>query len=161
MNYETGVPPYAFEDNTKINGFFGTNRFLSNFFPAPVDFMGVQYPSVENAYQAAKTLDHKQRLLVLNYTPALAKKFGKAVAIRPDWQKVKRAIMFHLVMQKFSKGPLRDRLLFTGTKNLEESNDWKDVYWGVYYKEINNKWVNMGGTNHLGTLLMRVRQIIL
>jgi ribA/ribD-fused uncharacterized protein len=154
------IPPYAFEDEKQICGFFGPNRFLSNFYLTPVEFMGVQYPSVENAYQAAKTLDHKQRLLVLNYTPAKAKKFGNAVLLRKDWEKIKRAIMFHLVMQKFSKGPMREKLMATGDKHLEESNDWNDAYWGVLYKEINNQWTSMGGTNHLGTLLMRVRQIV-
>jgi N-glycosidase YbiA len=154
------IPPYAYENDTQICGFFGPNRFLSNFWPAPVDFMGVQYPSVENAYQAAKTLDHKQRLLVLNYPPAKAKKFGRAVLIRKDWEKIKRTTMFYLVMQKFSRGPLRDKLLATGDKFLEESNDWGDAYWGVLYKDINNEWTRMAGENHLGTILTRVRQIV-
>src|SRR3954468_6821071 len=40
-----------------IDSFQGEYRFLSNFWPAGVEFEGITYPTAEHAYQAAKTLD--------------------------------------------------------------------------------------------------------
>lgn len=40
-----------------VNRFAGIYEFLSNFYPAPVTLDGVVYPTVENAFQAAKTGD--------------------------------------------------------------------------------------------------------
>src|SRR4051794_21773182 len=45
----------------KIDSFEGQYRFLSNFFPAEVEFEGMTYPSVEHAYQSAKTTDREMR----------------------------------------------------------------------------------------------------
>ena len=46
-----------------INEFQGDYRFLSNFHPAEVEMDGIKYPSVEHAYQAAKSLDKDERIL--------------------------------------------------------------------------------------------------
>ena len=46
---------------SKIGEFQGEYRFLSNFWPAPVEFEGITYPSVEHAYQSAKTMDMAER----------------------------------------------------------------------------------------------------
>src|SRR4051812_21328901 len=45
----------------RIAEFQGEYRFLSNFWPATVEFEGIRYPTAEHAYQAAKTLDAKER----------------------------------------------------------------------------------------------------
>ena len=70
------------------------------------------------------------------------------VKLREDWEQVKLLVMEDLVRQKFSKDPLKDRLLSTGSEYLEETNWWKDTYWGV---------CNGVGENILGQILMRVR----
>lgn len=44
-----------------INSFMGKYRFLSNFWPCKVIFNGLEYPSTEHAYQAAKTLNPEER----------------------------------------------------------------------------------------------------
>ncbi|GAH15684.1 unnamed protein product, partial [marine sediment metagenome] len=44
-----------------IQEFQGEYRFLSSFYPAEVELDGVTYPTVEHAFQAAKTLDSAQR----------------------------------------------------------------------------------------------------
>ena len=41
----------------QIRQFKGEFRFLSNFYPSPVKFRGILYPSVEHAYQSAKSAD--------------------------------------------------------------------------------------------------------
>ncbi len=44
-----------------IREFKGEFRFLSNFFPSRIYHDGIEYPTVEHAFQAAKTLDFEQR----------------------------------------------------------------------------------------------------
>ena len=45
-----------------IDTFDGEFRFLSNFWPSKVHYDGMEYRSVEHAYQAAKALDKDERL---------------------------------------------------------------------------------------------------
>jgi ribA/ribD-fused uncharacterized protein len=132
-----------------IQGFFGKYRFLSNFWPAEVCLYGKPYPSVEHAYQAAKTFDPMERDMIRTAPSAkLAKHLGKTIEIRPDWDKVKDRYMTNLVRQKFSKEPLRQQLLDTYPEYLEETNTWGDIYWGV---------CNHKGQNKLGMILMQIR----
>lgn len=54
--------------------------FLSNFYPAPVSLDGVDYPTVEHAFQAAKTFDPKQRAPIRNArTPSSAKSMARRI----------------------------------------------------------------------------------
>jgi N-glycosidase YbiA len=136
-----------------ISNFHGENFFLSNFFPAPVSYEGEIYPTVEHAFQAAKTLDREQRKSIQDAeTPAKAKQMGKTVTLRPDWEQEKLAIMLELLRQKFSQPELRQKLLATDDAELIEGNTWGDRFWGCVLVE--GQWV---GQNHLGKLLMQVR----
>lgn len=134
----------------KIDSFSGDYRFLSNFYPCIVELDWEIYPSVEHAYQAAKTLNIEDRKTIQNSTSAkIAKKLGKYVSIREDWEDVKLEIMANLVWQKFSKDfDLKDKLLSTHGYELIEGNRWNDTYWGV---------CNGFGQNNLGKLLMAIR----
>ena len=124
------------------------HRFLSNFYPATIQHEGLVYPTVENAYQAAKCLDPKERLPFLRCGPGTAKRLGRAVYCRPDWERVKLRTMAILLRIKFLSRPLRQQLLDTGDAELIEGNTWGDTYWGVYQGN---------GFNHLGQLLMMER----
>src|SRR5438046_10530573 len=74
----------------KIDPFEGEYRFLSNFYPAQVEFEGLTYPTVEHAYQSAKTLDmNERRKIAAAPTPAEAKRMGRALNYRGDWEQVK------------------------------------------------------------------------
>jgi ribA/ribD-fused uncharacterized protein len=132
----------------KVLGFFGKYRFLSNFYLTPIKYDGIIYPSVENAYQAAKTLDLEQRKQFVVCSPGQAKRLGRTVGLRKDWDKIKLSIMKQLVTEKFKNANLAKMLLFTGQAYLEETNNWGDEFWGVYRKN---------GKNYLGKILMRVR----
>jgi ribA/ribD-fused uncharacterized protein len=134
----------------KIEGFTGQYRFLSNFAPAQVWYDGLMYPSVEHAYQAAKTTVSSERLdIQACVKPGDAKKAGKEVTLRPDWEKVRLNIMAYLVRQKFANNPLKQMLLDTKDYELIETNSWGDTFWGVC-KGV--------GSNHLGKILMNVRR---
>lgn len=135
-----------------ITSFSGDYRFLSNFWDSIVTLDGVTYPSVECAYQAAKTLDLTARIPFQTYTAAQAKRNGKLVVMREDWNDVKLSIMTDLVTQKFTNHPELSRLLLaTNGCQLIEGNTWNDVYWGV---------CRGVGSNHLGRILMRIRDLL-
>lgn len=135
-----------------IDNFEGTERWLSNFWMQPFFSSLVHMPvkSVEHVYQAMKTLDMQDQVLVLGAdTPGRAKRFGRMVDIRPDWDIVKNHMMFISVWEKFYQNDdLKQRLLDTGNAELIEGNDWGDTYWGVCRGQ---------GQNKLGQILMDVR----
>ena len=132
-----------------IDHFDGDYRFLSNFHPVEVMMDNIVYPSVEHAYQAAKTDDLATRLMIRNLeTAGQAKRAGGKIKLHPDWTKHKLLVMVELLMQKFKKPELRALLMATEGHELIEGNYWGDIYWGVY---------NGKGKNHLGKLLMSIR----
>lgn len=99
---------------------------------------------------AAKTLDPQERIQFERIAPSMAKQLGQRVTLRHDWEEVKLNIMYELNKQKFEWSPeLRTALLATGDRYIEETNWWKDTFWGV---------CNGVGENHLGRILMRIRE---
>jgi predicted NAD-dependent protein-ADP-ribosyltransferase YbiA (DUF1768 family) len=78
-------------------------EFYSNFYPAIVLFEGLLYASAENAYQAAKTLDVEKRKEFQVMRPGQAKRAGRKLAIRPDWEKVRLGVMHQIVKDKFTR----------------------------------------------------------
>jgi ribA/ribD-fused uncharacterized protein len=133
-----------------ITEFEGEFRFLSNFYPSPVMLDGIEYPTVEHAYQAAKTIDTAERDRIRNAKHAgTAKKLGRKVTLRPDWEAVKLQVMEDLIRRKFSIPDLKDMLLATEQEELVEGNYWGDTFWGV---------CEGVGQNHLGKILMKVRR---
>lgn len=140
----------------QITSFDGVFRFLSNFYHCRVKFDGVEYPSTEHAYQAAKTKDPAQRERIrLQTTCGKAKMLGKKVAMRPDWEAIKVDVMRNLLAQKFLPGSeLAAKLLATDDAELIEGNTWGDTTWGCI-KNASGEWV---GQNLLGKLLMEQRQ---
>lgn len=136
-----------------ISGFNGSYRFLSNFYPSPINFEGRDYPSVEHAYQAAKTEDDALRATIVGLSAGEAKRAGRGLKLRADWDDVKLTIMLTLLRKKFRDPMLAAALLQTGDSELEEGNYWHDNFWG------NCTCVRCGpdGENHLGKTLMKVR----
>jgi len=136
----------------RIEGFKGEFEFLSNFAPVRVVLSGVEYPTVEHAYQAAKSLDVNERLIIQKAkSPGQARKLGRLITMRPDWEDVKEHVMRDLLIQKFAQPRFMEPLLATGDAYLEETNWWKDRYWGVYKGK---------GLNRLGYLLMEIRSYL-
>jgi len=136
-----------------INIFEGEYEFLSNFYYANVEFEGITYPSNEHAFQAAKSLDQNIRKSFLTEcpTPDKAKKKGRSLQLRSDWESVKNNVMTTIVRNKFNAHPdLKMKLLATGNAMLIEGTTWHDTYWGID--------LNTGkGENHLGKILMQIR----
>ena len=135
----------------KIDSFQGEYRFLSNFVGGIFDTNGDFWPSVEHAFQAMKTRDLGQREMIRNATtPGLAKRLGRTVTLRPDWGDVRVSVMEKLVRRKFCQNKeLGKKLLATADAELVEGNTWNDKFWGV---------CKGTGQNHLGKILMKIRE---
>lgn len=138
-----------------IERFKGEYAFLSNFEPAETMYDGVLYPSSEHAFVAAKTLSPTLRAYIATIaTPGAARRYGRKLDLRPDWEDVKVDIMHQIVRDKFIRNPeLRKKLLATRGEPIAEGNTWGDVFWGVYHGAV-----EISGKNHLGYILMKVRK---
>ena len=135
----------------EISSFTGKNHFLSNFH---VESDGL---TAEHRFHAEKTFNAEERQDVLDAPdPNAAKKRGRTVTLRTDWELVKDAIMFRILWEKFRDQELRAALLATGSDFLTEGNFWHDNYWGqcscATHKGL--------GQNRLGYTLMSVRSQI-
>lgn len=122
---------------------------------------GEDYPSVEHAYQAAKTLDLEERRsfqvgegyhsdVDWEDDARRAKRAGRSVTLRPDWDSVKLGVMTSLVVQKFKYEDMMNKLMDTGIVHIQEGNYWGDTFWGVCRGD---------GTNHLGRIIMEIRRV--
>lgn len=120
----------------------------------------MDYPTVEHAYQAAKTNSSVEREMIKNIVkPGDAKKAGRTVVMRRDWNKSKYSVMHNLVYQKFNRYPvLRQNLLETGDQQLIEGNTWHDNYWGACSCARCKQKVKQ---NKLGEILTNVRYLLL
>lgn len=137
-----------------IDSFSGQYEFLSNFHPSPIVMDGLLYPTVEHAFQAAKTTDvDKREKIRFAATASDAKKLGGPkgiVTIDQNWDSQKLDIMSSLVQKKFAEHlDLKLKLLLTGEAELIEGNTWRDQFWGVTKDGV--------GENHLGKILMSIR----
>lgn len=140
-------------DDKNIKGFFNDYRFLSNFHICPILYDGRIYGSTEAAYMSGKSNDPEDKIMFQQIVePKEAKIKGRLVTLRPDWEEVKDKVMYDVNVFKYTFHPdLKARLLGTGDKYLEESNWWKDDYWGT---------VDGKGENKLGRVLMLIRDQI-
>lgn len=147
---------------TVIARFTNEYRWASNFGPCTVVIHGTEYRSGEAAYQAQKSTDPDVwRRIAAMESPAEAKRYGRRVKLRPDWEQVRKIVMLQVVLAKFAQNPDLARLL-TGTEDamLIEGNTWHDNFWGsCTCPRCGNGDLNYG-LNYLGRILMMVRDII-
>lgn len=142
-----------------INRFTGTYAFLSNFYPCCVVSNGMMFHSVEAAFQAAKCANPEDQAQFLTLSPTQAKRRGRQVQMRADWDAHKLKVMYDLLACKFKDNlELRAKLLETGNAILVEGNTWHDNYWGCCTcPQCGGK----RGRNNLGRLLMKLRSNLL
>lgn len=137
----------------KISTFDGEYGFLSNFYPCTLTYKGITWPHSESAYQAMKSSDPAiHQILAKMMRPGEAKRYGKRITLRSDWEDIKLDVMHDIVTAKFDQNPeLQRKLLLTGFCELEEGNTWGDTIWGVCPPNSGN------GENMLGIILMNLR----
>lgn len=124
--------------------------FLSNFYPSTIWVNGKSYATVEHAYQSHKTLDENTHDVIRNANnPSIAKKLGRSVVIRQDWESEKIPLMRSFIKAKFESPFLSHLLLGTNDSILVNGNSWNDRVWGV---------CKGSGENMLGKILMEIRE---
>ena len=128
--------------------------FLSNMYSCEINYDMEKFPCVETAFQYMKCVKDDDREKFINsrgyfvdgYT---ARKIGRSVELRKDWEEVKVGIMKELLEEKFYHNEkLREALKLTGRTELVEDNNWGDTFWGVCKDK---------GENMLGKILMEIR----
>jgi ribA/ribD-fused uncharacterized protein len=142
-------------------------RFLSHFWPSPIELDGETWPTVEHYYQAQKSENWGYRQAIrAAVTPGQAKRLSaqpnapsriskhswfkaNGKLPRPDWDEVKLDIMRKADWAKFSQHPdLAELLVATGDAELVEDSP-TDAFWGTGPQG--------DGANWAGRVLMKVR----
>ena len=120
----------------KITEFQGQYRFLSNFYMEPIEYDGLIFSCNEAAFQAMKSLDRAKRAEFATLDAYQAKRKGRNIKLRKDWESVKDDIMYDICLAKFSQHEyLKNKLLLTGDAQLIEGNSWGDIYWAFAMTE--------------------------
>ena len=142
-----------------INSFEGKYEFLSNFYEHSLKFDGNIYPTAEHAFQAMKAVNEYDRQLIANAeTPGKAKRLGRKIQLRADWEQNKYYYMQDIIRTKFADPEMQQLLLSTGSAELVEGNYWHDNTWGNCTCD---RCKSIEGKNYLGKILMEVRQDII
>jgi ribA/ribD-fused uncharacterized protein len=129
---------------------------FSNFARYPLLLEGKTWPTAEHYYQAQKHLHDPEYAEAIRQaaSPLLAAKMGRDPRhpLRADWEQVKDAIMYQVVLAKFTQHPaLRTLLLDTGDQCIIEHTH-RDAYWADAGDGT--------GKNRLGEILMQVRSAL-
>jgi len=141
----------------KISEFTENHDFLSNFFQSIIEFDGVEWSTAEHLYQARKSIIPEEREFIRQLiSPGKAKRKGKKLTLRAEWETVKVDIMLDCLRLKFSQNQdIALRLVNTGDAYLCEGNYWHDNYWGNCdcdeCEEVHPQ-------NNLGKCLMVIRE---
>jgi ribA/ribD-fused uncharacterized protein len=95
-----------------------------------------------------------------------AKRLGRKLDLRPDWDDVKDSVMRSALAWKFSCNYELVGRLTSSSGLLVEGNSWGDTYWGACWsstaRDDQRIWANDGfkvlvGENVLGRMLMELR----
>jgi hypothetical protein len=124
---------------------------------------GVRYNCVEQGYFHKKAIvceddDAKSKIMAAK-SPGLQKSLGEKMAENTDWDRVKLEVMYQVCSEKFKQNThLRDFLLQTEGTYLAEDNP-QDSYYGIGMSRNSPRSENQANfkTNHLGSILMRIR----
>lgn len=139
-----------FRKTDKLYGCF------SNFYPCKVEFNGVIYQNSEAAWQAQKTLAKHKQMEFASMNPSQAKRAGRSVNLRKDWESIKYKLMVNVLKAKFSQNKeLGEILKATGNATIvEDTTGWHDNLWGSCSCP---RCDCITGQNLLGKALMEVR----
>jgi hypothetical protein len=127
---------------------------FSNFYPGPFNIEESMWPTTEHYFAAMKTFDKEQREAIRNApTPLDAKRMGRVVTLRDDWEDVKYQVMLDALRAKFGNDAhLKAILLSTEDAIIYEDSPY-DKIWGTGEKG------GVGtGKNLLGKALMEIRR---
>ncbi len=131
---------------------------FSNFSPHGINIQGIYWDTVEHYYQAQKYVGSPSQQIIPSIhsagSPEEAAALGRDcnLTLRHNWDAIKTKIMREAVFQKFlTHLDIRQILLDTGNSLIVE-NSAVDYFWGCG--------ADKSGQNHLGNILMSVREEI-
>lgn len=129
---------------------------FSNFYPCKVEFDGIVYQNSEAAWQAQKTLAKHKRMEFSTMLPSEAKRAGRRVTLREDWESIKYDLMVAVLEAKFTQNKeLGEVLKSTGDATIvEDTTGWHDNLCGSCSCP---RCDGITGQNLLGKALMQVR----
>ncbi len=133
-----------------ITEFRGEFSWLSNFYPVQIEYDEIVYPSVENAYQAGKLINKKDREMFIDITPGKAKRLWRNYPTYNLTEEFRLNLMYQLLSIKFNQEPFKSLLCATGDCYIQENNLWNDTFFGYCLKTNQGK-------NMLGYLIMQIR----
>lgn len=140
----------------EITSFKGNYAFLSNYYHHTITYKGITYTNNEAAFQAQKCINEEDKLKFSSLEPNEAKRLGRKVKLRSDWEEVKFQIMYEICCEKFKDPKMEKLLLDTGDSILVEGNTWHDNIWG-YCTCDRCRSSNIIGYNNLGQILSLIR----
>ena len=114
-------------------------------YPCTITYNGHTFKTSESAFQAQKDISRASEFEALDGIQA--KKLGRQVNMRPDWNSVRLDIMEEILRVKFSD-PILAAKLKAVNELIVEDNTWNDTFWGVCRGK---------GENHLGKLLEKIK----
>lgn len=136
-----------------IGPFRNEYSFLSNMYSCQVTIEGMgTFTCAEAAFQACKCTNQEDMKSFFGISGREAKKLGRKINCRTDWDNVRVDMMRKVVQAKFTMPELADKLIATGDEELVEINTWNDKFWGAVYEDE-----ALVGENNLGKILMAVR----
>jgi ribA/ribD-fused uncharacterized protein len=133
-------------------------QFLSNFAYCRIQIWGRTFTSTEAVYVACKAppefREEVRDACATCKTGGEAKRYGRTIPVRSDWDEIKVPVMKAILEMKFSQPYFKKRLLEV-TEPIVEENHWHDNFWGDC---ICDKCKNVVGQNHLGKLLGEIKK---
>lgn len=145
----------------KTKEMFGGFSNMSSEYPLQVN--NVVFPTSEHFYQVMKYGEHPdiQREILGERNPILMKNKQKKhkERIRGDWERIKVRIMEITLRLKLVNHWVKfgNLLLKTERTTLVELSN-KDPFWGM--KPVKGRTDTLMGENHLGELLMKLREMV-
>ena len=145
--------------------FCSASCFLSNFFLCDIIYRGENYICLEQGYQATKAIicNDNEALRIIKGTTdqVLMKRTGQKINTNEEWEYNKIRVMEELLFSKFRQNK-RIFFLLLNTRPLYLIESTMDRFWGsgciigtIALEE--GCWT---GQNHLGKMLMYVRNIL-
>ena len=132
---------------------FGELGFLANYSSHGFYKNNIYYKTVEHYYQSEKFNDLEIKNKIINCdTPKEASNIGRDRNLKriDNFKDIKNSVMYDGLYLKFSQNKdIRSKLIETGDKLIREMTV-KESYWGIG--------PNLDGENHIGHLLMKVRE---
>jgi len=105
-------------------------KWFSNMKPVDEPFVhrGITYTTVENFYQAMKSLFSEEQQQIADMDPWVAKRYGYWMKKRDDWNDIRLKVMEYGLRKKFAPGTSWPRALMeTGEEEIVDPRRWKGM----------------------------------